>query len=118
MYHGQKQWQKEKAYICQARIIFSKHFLRRAKARKITLQEIETIINNGEIIQGHAPFGYKNNTDPVRVIMGNTKSGRVLHVVVALRKHRNIVVLVTAYEPDLNIWKDDLKTLKPRDKKK
>ncbi|MBO8128055.1 MAG: DUF4258 domain-containing protein [Peptococcaceae bacterium] len=115
MYHERERWRREEAYIRRTRIVFSGHFRERMRTRGITLQEIARVIETGEIIQGHAPWTYGNNPNPVRVVMGHGEGDRVLHVVVALRK--DAVVLVTVYEPDPEIWEDDLKTLKLRGKK-
>ncbi|HHW42610.1 MAG TPA: DUF4258 domain-containing protein [Desulfotomaculum sp.] len=110
MYDGKERWQEEMIRIRRARVRFSRHFRKRIKARGITVEEVYNVINNGEIIQGHAPGMYRNNPDPVRVIMGYGNGERTLHLVVAF--HGKTVILVTAYEPDPDIWENDHRTLK------
>lgn len=112
MHHGRERWAREMARIRRSRILFSRHFRERIRARGITLQDVAGVLETGYIIQGHAPWGYGGNPDPVRVVMGRGTDDRILHVVVALRAR--CVILVTAYEPDPEIWNDDRRTLRPR----
>lgn len=46
------------AHIRRSRILFSRHFRERIRARGITLQDVAGVLETGEIIQGHAPWGY------------------------------------------------------------
>lgn len=112
MHDGKDRWQEEMAHIRRARVRFSRHCWKRIRKRGITAEELDSVLKNGEIIQGHAPGMYRNNPDPVRVIMGRGNGERILHLVVAF--HRRSVILVTAYEPDPEIWESDHRTLKPR----
>lgn len=116
MYDGEERWKEEMRWIrrAQEKIAFSRHFLRRLKARRIKMDDIESVIKAGEIIQGHAPGAYERNPDPVRLIIGPGADGRTLHLVVALKKKS--VKLVTAYYPDPKIWEEDLRTLKRKNR--
>lgn len=118
MYDGKERWKEEIVWIRRAKeqIAFSRHFLRRLKARQIRMDDIESAIKGGEIIQGHAPGAYERNPDPVRVIIGPGTDGRILHIVVALKKRS--VKLVTAYYPDPKIWEEGLRTLRRKRRKK
>ena len=111
MYDKKRNWRKELKTIKQSKIRFSKHFKLQIKMRCIKMQDINNVLQTGEIIQGHAPGQYDNNIDPVRVILGYGIKGNPLHLVVALRKE---VVLMTVYEPNLKIWENDYKTLKKK----
>ncbi|OAT83490.1 DUF4258 domain-containing protein [Desulfotomaculum copahuensis] len=111
MYDGRDRWQEEMARIRRACVRFSRHCRKRIRKRGITAEEVASVVKNGEIIQGHAPGMYRNNPDPVRVIIGYGNGDRILHLVVAL--HGKTVIMVTAYEPDPEIWEKDCRTLKP-----
>ena len=108
---GKRNWRKEIKIIKKSKLRFSKHFKLQIKMRCIKMQDINNVLQFGEIIQGHAPGKYDNNIDHVRVILGYGVKENPLHLVVALRKE---VVLVTAYEPNLKIWENDYKTLKKK----
>lgn len=112
LYDGKEQWQKEMTHIRCSPNRFSRHCRKRIKARDISVVDVAEVLRSGKIIQGHAPGTYGNNQDPVRVIIGYVEGGRILHLVVAIRG--NVVMIVTAYEPDPEIWEDDCRTLKPR----
>lgn len=110
MYDGKERWKEEMALIRRSRLRLSRHCRKRVNQREIELEDVKIILQSGEIIQGHARGRYGNNHDPVRVVMGRGRDGRVLHLVVALRG--SVEVLVTAYKPDPRIWESDCRTLK------
>ncbi|ACV63273.1 hypothetical protein Dtox_2464 [Desulfofarcimen acetoxidans DSM 771] len=109
---GKRNWKNEIKEIRKLDMQFTKHFKKQIRSRRISLIEIKNAIQNGKIIQGHAPGEYGNNEDPVRVILGYGNQCRSLHIVVAIRY--DALMLVTAYEPDMEIWEKDFKTLKKR----
>ncbi len=80
------------------------HMLLRFQQRHISYTEIKESIASGEIIKEYSddkPF-------PSCLILGRTKSNRVLHTVVGMADDK--LWLVTAYEPDKTQWSDDFKT--------
>lgn len=75
---------------------FKPRGLRRAKA---------LFVGNGEVIENypHAfPF-------PAKLLLGRC-SGRAIHVVAAEDRSKQLVIVITAYEPTLDKWEPDMKT--------
>ena len=74
-------------------------------ARSISDECVEQILRNGEVIEDypHAfPF-------PAKLLLGWC-NGRSIHVVAAEDSGKQLVIVITAYEPTLNKWKPDMKT--------
>lgn len=116
MQDRKEQWRTEIWWIRQAEKERSKHFKEQVKERVTEEEDVEAVIRTGEIVQGHAPWEYKDgsNPDPVRVILGYGKKGQPFHLVAALQRRRRRVILVTIYRPSLEYWESDLKTLRRR----
>jgi len=74
------------------------------RKRKISAEEIEEAISKGEIIEDypHDPRGASC------LILGFTKKGRPLHIVCG--KAGEEIIIITAYEPSLDEWEEDLRT--------
>ena len=72
---------------------FSDHAVKRMIKRSISRREVETVINEGEIIEEYPHDKYS----PSCLVYGKTEAGRDLHIHVSLPP---IVVVITAYEPD------------------
>ena len=84
-------------------IIVTRHAAHRLLERKITVDDIKNVILTGEIIEE-----YPDDT-PVEscLIFGQSSIGLTLHVVASADEFLHII---TAYYPDPEKWKDDLKT--------
>lgn len=80
------------------------HVIQRLQARGIEPADIRNCILTGEIIEQYP----SDNPYPSCLMLGNTVSGRPLHVVVGLGD--GMLWLVTAYYPNLEKWERDLKT--------
>ena len=76
---------------------FSDHAVKRMIKRSISRQEIETVIDEGEIIEEYPDDKYS----PSCLLYGKTKAGRTLHIQVSFPP---VVVVITAYEPDPEEW--------------
>ena len=84
----------------------TQHILLRLQQRKITYKEIKEAILNGEIIEDYPEdFPY-----PICLILGITIKNRVIHIVVGIGENK--LWLITAYEPDSNLWDSDFKKRK------
>ena len=84
----------------------TQHILLRLQQRKITYKEIKEAILNGEIIEDYPEdFPY-----PSCLILGITIKNRVIHIVVGIGENK--LWLITAYEPDSNLWDSDFKKRK------
>ena len=73
--------------------------------RCITEEEVEYVIVGGTIIAN-----YPNDTPhPSALLLGHDGT-KASHVVYADYVEDSIRIIITVYEPDPNIWHDDLKT--------
>ena len=72
------------------------------KEDDISERELIEAILNGELIEGYPndkPF-------PSCLIFGRTKKGRPIHAVCAYSKEDNMTIIITTYEPSINMWID------------
>jgi len=72
------------------------------KEDDISEKELIEAISNGEIIEDYAddkPF-------PSCLIFGRTEGGRPIHAVCAYSKKDDITIIITTYEPNINMWID------------
>jgi len=76
---------------------FSDHAVKRMIKRTIFRHEIEEALLCGEIIENYPDDKYA----PSCLMYGMTRTGRNLHVQVTLPPE---VIIITAYEPDLEEW--------------
>lgn len=85
-------------------ILFSGHALERFRQRGITLSDVKSGIMTGEIIEQYPddfPF-------PSCLICGFDANGALIHIVAS--DEGTVSRIITAYYPDTNKFKDDLKT--------
>ena len=72
------------------------------KEDDISERELIGAILNGEIIEDYPndkPF-------PSCLIFGRTEEGRPIHAVCAYSKEDDITIIITTYEPNINMWID------------
>ena len=62
----------------------------------------EAIIMDGKIIESYP----QDEPYPSCLIYGQTMKGRPLHIVCAYSEEDNLTIVVTAYQPDEDIWLD------------
>lgn len=77
------------------------------RSRMISLEEIETAILSGTIIEPYSD----DSRGPSCLIFGLSHEPRPLHVVCGNLEHDELLI-ITAYEPDLTLWEPDFKTRK------
>lgn len=87
-------------------ILLTNHFLEKSKVRNITVDDIQTAIRTGEIIEKY-PNDYPY---PSCLVLGHSCKGNVLHTVVA--PVDGFLWVITAYYPDTVKWESDFKTRK------
>lgn len=88
-------------------LIFSDHAVNQMFKRNIALMEIREVIDSGEIIEN-----YQNDKPyPSCLILGYVRQ-RPIHVVLATNKEEKKFVIITAYEPDPQIWEIGFRTKK------
>ncbi len=90
------------------KLSFRIHALRRMFERRITVEDVEAVLDTGEVIES-----YPNDTPyPSRLVLG-WRGSRSLHVVVAESAGDDELIVITAYEPDPAQWTESLKRRKP-----
>ncbi len=80
---------------------FSKHAVDQSILRNISLGELVESIENGKIIEDYPDDKY----GPSCLILGFTNNGRPIHVQ-STYAGREILRIITLYEPDENLWID------------
>ncbi|MBD2449477.1 DUF4258 domain-containing protein [Nostoc sp. FACHB-152] len=88
---------------CQ-NLVFSRHAIQQMFFRRITQQEVQQVINSGEVIEenpNEPPF-------PSYLIL-DFVNGQPIHVVFSYDEVSDTGYVVTAYIPDSNLWTDNFK---------
>lgn len=86
------------------KIVFSKHSVQQMFARLINKDDVISSLSDGEII-----IEYKNEEPFPCYLILHFVNGRPIHIVVAVDDKNKKCIIVTAYIPDRNIWKDDFR---------
>jgi hypothetical protein len=89
------------------RLFIRVHAARRMMERGISMEEVEHVIEGGEVIEQYLddePF-------PSRLILGSP-SGSALHVVAANEIDTDITHVITAYRPNPDKWEDGFRRRK------
>lgn len=87
-------------------IYMTQHMALRCRERKIRYADVKNVILTGEIIENYP----EDHPQPSCLLLGDTMDGRPAHVVGGVGD--GALWLITAYYPDRNAWKSDLKTRK------
>jgi len=82
--------------------IFSRHAIQKMFQRNVSKSEIDNVISKGQIIEEYP----KDSPLPSFLLLG-FNDNRPLHIVIAFNKSDYICIIVTVYEPDPNLWKDN-----------
>lgn len=80
------------------------HAVQRMFERGISVEDVKHVVENGEVIHEYAD----DTPYPSRLILG-WKELRPLHVVVADHPTEDEKIIITAYEPDPQIWESDFR---------
>lgn len=86
---------------------FSRHALMKMFTRGITVDDIRSIVNLGEIINDYPD----DKPLPSALLLGFIDN-KPLHVVLARDIQKKHCIIVTAYVPDITLWQADFKTRK------
>lgn len=87
------------------KVTFKNHAFIRMFQRNISSDDVVKALSQGEIIEEYP-------TDiplPSYLVLGYTSQKRPLHVVVAVDEGQKMLWVITAYEPDREIWNNDFK---------
>ena len=88
------------------KLYFSGHATVQMFKRNILVEEVETVLTTGNIIKDYAD----DKPYPSFLILGFIKN-RPMHIVASTDKDENCYI-ITAYEPDTNLWSKDFRTKK------
>ena len=91
---------------CTSLLISGHGFLKMAE-RYITVEEIEYVIKEGEVIQS-----YKDDKPYPSFLLLGFINNKPVHIVVAKNEEDESCILITAYIPEAGIWDDLFKTKK------
>lgn len=87
-------------------IKWAKHCLERMLERDISINDVESCLQTGEIIED-----YPNDfAHPSCLIWGYTKESKILHIVIG--SNNDTIFFITAYYPSTDKFETDLKTRK------
>ena len=86
-------------------ITFSRHALVQMFARKISNDDVVNTIKNGELVKKYAD----DEPYPSYLLLLFINK-RPIHVLTAFNETDNMCIVITAYEPDVNLWESDFKT--------
>ncbi len=81
---------------------FTRHAIQKMFQRNVTKSEIDNVISQGQIIEEYP----KDSPLPSFLLLG-FNDNRPLHIVIAFNKSDYICIIVTVYEPDPKLWKDN-----------
>lgn len=87
-------------------IKWAKHCLERMQERDISINDVESCLQTGEIIENY-PDDFPH---PSCLIFGHTKENKILHIVVG--SDNSTLFFITAYFPNTEKFEKDLKTRK------
>ena len=89
-------------------VVFRLHAIRRMLDRGITEQEVEMVLERGEVLEA-----YPNDEPyPSRLLLG-WSGPRPLHIVAAEYLERQTTFIITVYEPRADEWEAGFKRRKP-----
>ena len=91
-------------FIETSKILFTGHAVKRMFERSINRREVQDVLENGEIVADYPddqPF-------PSGLMLGFVDE-RPIHVVVAVEFETKTSYIVTAYDPDPDLWELDFR---------
>ena len=90
------------------RITFRVHAVRRMFRRAISVEDVRRVLADGETIEDYPD----DKPYPSRLLLG-WRGARPLHVVAAHNAEDGETIVITAYEPDPELWEPDFRRRKP-----
>ncbi|MFO7860187.1 MAG: DUF4258 domain-containing protein [Desulfosalsimonas sp.] len=85
------------------KIIYRIHATRRIFQRSINPNDVVATLFQGKIIENYGD----DFPLPSVLISGRTEKGNPLHVVAAINHEEQQLIIITAYNPDPNLWSED-----------
>jgi len=88
-------------------IVYSNHAVKQMFSRMISTGEVEKVLENGETIMDYPD----DKPYPSKLLLAFCNN-RPIHVVSSYNSTENTTIVITAYEPSLDIWENNFKTRK------
>jgi hypothetical protein len=90
--------------IGRSEVIISNHGYDELAEDGLLVKEIIASVNNGKVVEDYPEY----QKGPCVLVLQKDKEGNPMHVVWGIPKNvSSPAVLVTAYKPDISIWKDN-----------
>lgn len=86
-------------------VLFSDHAISQMFKRNISVDDVKWVLENGEIIAE-----YQNDKPYASCLMLGYRNSRPIHIVVGKDEEKERCIVITAYEPDPNIWQPGFKS--------
>jgi len=91
----------------KSKIIYSNHAVSQMFQRGISTNDVEYTITKGKVIKQYPD----DKPYPSKIILA-FKNNRPLHIVYSYNEKEDTFIIITAYEPNTEIWENDYKTRK------
>lgn len=88
---------------------FRLHAVQRMFERGVSADDVRQVIQTGRVIEDYP----EDKPFPSCLILGYV-GRKPLHVVLAVDRVENRAIVITVYEPDLDLWEPDFERRKPR----
>lgn len=86
-------------------VLFSDHAITQMFKRNISVDDVKLVIEKGEIIAE-----YSSDKPYPSCLMLACINNRPIHIVVGRDEEKERCIVITAYEPDPNIWEPGFKS--------
>ena len=101
--------EKLRTAIEKNNIEWRKHVLQRMLERNIDRTDVKNVVMKGEMIEN-----YEDDKPFPSALFFNFINNRPLHTIVSFDERQNKAYIITAYEPNLEMFENDYKTRKKR----
>jgi hypothetical protein len=88
-------------------IFYSNHAVKQMFQRNISTQEVEFVLENGKSI-----INYPDDKPYPSKLLLAFYEDRPIHIVCSINNEENTLIVITAYEPSLDIWESNFETRK------
>jgi hypothetical protein len=86
---------------CEGGIVFSRHAMARMFERSLRPTQVKAVIGDGQVIADYP----SDKPYPSQLLLAHV-DGRPIHVVVAKDERTNTCIVITAYEPEPDLWNE------------
>ncbi len=88
-------------------ILYTNHAVKQMFQRCITTKDVEIVLQTGKAIINYP----EDKPFPSQPLLGFCNE-RPIHVVCSYNSNESSIIVITVYEPSLEIWENDFKTRK------